>query len=153
MNLIFTLLIISLVINLDAQEEWYWQNPLPQGNSLRDIQIIDDNIVYAIGHYGSIIKTTDGGNNWHLLKSNVKTTLYSMCFIDEITGWIVGGAGTILKTEDGGENWIQQDVGTEAWLRSVFFIDENIFEYLISNFSLLNDLNLFTFLLKLFLTK
>jgi hypothetical protein len=34
-----------------------------------------------------------------------------------------------------------------------YFIDENIFEYLISNFSLLNDLNLFIFLLKLFLMK
>ena len=34
-----------------------------------------------------------------------------------------------------------------------YFIDENIFEYLISNFSLLNDLNLFVFLLKIFLMK
>ncbi|MFX0029788.1 MAG: hypothetical protein ACFE8B_11300 [Candidatus Hermodarchaeota archaeon] len=33
------------------------------------------------------------------------------------------------------------------------FIDENIFDYLISNFSLLNDLNLFIFLMKLFLMK
>lgn len=34
-----------------------------------------------------------------------------------------------------------------------FFVDENIFEYLLSNFSLLNDLNLFIFLIKLFLMK
>ena len=34
-----------------------------------------------------------------------------------------------------------------------YFIEENIFDYLISNFDLLNDLNLFTFLLKLFLIK
>ena len=33
------------------------------------------------------------------------------------------------------------------------FIEENIFDYLISNFSLLNDLNLFIFLIKLFLLK
>ena len=33
-----------------------------------------------------------------------------------------------------------------------YFIEENIFNYLISNFSLLNDLNLFIFLIKLFLT-
>ncbi|MFX1380170.1 MAG: hypothetical protein ACFFA4_13870 [Promethearchaeota archaeon] len=33
------------------------------------------------------------------------------------------------------------------------FIDENIFDYLLSNFNLLNDLNLFTFLLQLFLLK
>ncbi len=34
-----------------------------------------------------------------------------------------------------------------------FFIEENIFDYLLSNFSLLNDLNLFTFFLRLFLIK
>jgi hypothetical protein len=34
-----------------------------------------------------------------------------------------------------------------------YFIEENIFDYLLSNFSLLNDLNLFTFLLQLFLIK
>jgi len=34
-----------------------------------------------------------------------------------------------------------------------FFIEDNIFDYLISNFNLLNDLNLFMFLLKLFLIK
>lgn len=33
------------------------------------------------------------------------------------------------------------------------FIEENIFDYLLSNFSLLNDLNLFLFLIQLFLIK
>ena len=42
----------------------------------------------------------------------------------------------------------------EGYFESLkLFIDENIFDYLISNFSLLNDLNLFIFLLKLFLMK
>lgn len=34
-----------------------------------------------------------------------------------------------------------------------FFIEENIFDYLLSNYSLLNDLNLFLFFLRLFLIK
>ncbi len=42
----------------------------------------------------------------------------------------------------------------EGYFPSIkYFIEENIFDYLISNFSLLNDLNLFTFLLQLFLIK
>jgi len=44
--------------------------------------------------------------------------------------------------------------GEEDFYTSLkYFIDENIFDYLISNFSLLNELNLFTFLLQLFLAK
>ncbi len=47
----------------------------------------------------------------------------------------------IIKSEDGFYSSLK------------YFIDENIFDYLISNFSLLNELNLFTFLLQLFLSK
>lgn len=44
---------------------------------------------------------------------------------------------------------IKSEVGYQKSLK--FFIDENIFDYLVSNVSLLNELNLFKFLLKLFL--
>jgi hypothetical protein len=44
---------------------------------------------------------------------------------------------------------LKSEVGYFTSLK--YFIDENIFDYLLSNFSLLNDLNLFTFLLQLFL--
>jgi hypothetical protein len=46
---------------------------------------------------------------------------------------------------------IKSEVGYQKSLK--FFIDENIFEYLVSNVSLLNELNLFKFLLQLFLLK
>ena len=44
---------------------------------------------------------------------------------------------------------IKSEVGYQKSLN--FFIEENIFEYLVSNLSLLNELNLFKFLLRLFL--
>ncbi|MFW9826471.1 MAG: hypothetical protein ACFFEY_02505 [Candidatus Thorarchaeota archaeon] len=44
---------------------------------------------------------------------------------------------------------LKKEVGYFNCLK--YFIKENIFDYLLSNFSLLNDLNLFTFLLQLFL--
>jgi hypothetical protein len=47
----------------------------------------------------------------------------------------------MIKAEEGYQNSLK------------FFIDENIFDYLISNLSLLNELNLFKFLLQLFLLK
>ncbi|MFX0008505.1 MAG: hypothetical protein ACFFA7_06475 [Promethearchaeota archaeon] len=47
----------------------------------------------------------------------------------------------IFKTEEG------------YFVSLKYFIEENIFDYLLSNFNLLNDLNLFTFLLQLFLIK
>lgn len=44
---------------------------------------------------------------------------------------------------------IKSEIGYQKSLQ--FFIEENIFEYLVSNLSLLNELNLFKFLLQLFL--
>jgi len=44
---------------------------------------------------------------------------------------------------------IKSEVGYQRSLR--YFIDENVFDYLVSNLSLLNELNLFKFLLQLFL--
>ncbi len=46
---------------------------------------------------------------------------------------------------------LKDEVGYYTSLK--FFIEENIYDYLISNFSLLNDLNLFIFLIKLFLLR
>ena len=46
---------------------------------------------------------------------------------------------------------LKEEVGYYPCLH--FFVEENIFDYLISNFSLLMDLNLFIFLIKLFLLR
>ena len=40
---VLSLLLISLPIN--AQEGWFWQNPLPQGNHLTSVYFIDRNQV------------------------------------------------------------------------------------------------------------
>ena len=52
-----------------AQEGWFWQNPSPQGNWLTDICIIDENNVITVGNKGTILFTTDGGNDWSMMSS------------------------------------------------------------------------------------
>ena len=59
---LFTMTII-LSINAMAQEGWFWQNPLPQGNTLTDIFVFDQNTAIAVGSSGTILKTIDGGRN------------------------------------------------------------------------------------------
>jgi hypothetical protein len=52
------------------------------------------------------------------------------------------------------KNMVEILKNEEGYFTSLkYFIDENIFDYLLSNFSLLNDLNLFLFLIQLFLIK
>ncbi len=130
-----TVFILSLNTNLFAQTDWFWQNPLPQGNPLLDIHVFDQNTALAVGGTGTVMKTTDGGLNWHVQHNAGGTAsfLISVCFVPQggtDTGWAVGadlfeGGGIILKTTDGGSTWSPQASGTTSFLTSVYFISEN----------------------------
>ena len=49
--------------------QWRWQNPLPQGNNLRAASLVNANTGTLVGDYGTIVRTTDGGNNWTIQSS------------------------------------------------------------------------------------
>ena len=40
---------------------WFWQNPLPQGDTLSGVSFVDANTGTAVGGGGTILRTTDGG--------------------------------------------------------------------------------------------
>jgi photosystem II stability/assembly factor-like uncharacterized protein len=111
-----------------AQQGWFWQNPLPQGNPLEDIYVFDENTAIAVGGVSTVIKTTDGGTSWNVQHYAGGTTerLFSVHFTNNNTGWAVGDNGTILKTTNGGTNWNPQTSGMGwRWLHSVHFTDNN----------------------------
>ena len=47
-----------------AQSGWFWQNPLPQGNTLWGVSFTDANTGTAVGGSGTILRTTNGGVAW-----------------------------------------------------------------------------------------
>ena len=118
-------LVLIFTITISAQQQWFWQNPLPQGHNLYDVKFIDENNGWAVGGYGSILKTTDGGVHWNVNSNSTSVTLYGISIFDNSFGLAVGLNGTILKTTDGGENWINQTSGITNILNSVQVIDEN----------------------------
>jgi hypothetical protein len=60
-----SLLVFILSISISAQNTgWFWQNPLPQGNTLNSVQLVSADIGWAVGDGGTILKTTDGGLSW-----------------------------------------------------------------------------------------
>jgi photosystem II stability/assembly factor-like uncharacterized protein len=101
--------------------QWVWQNPLPQGNTLQDFSFIDTNNGFAVGAIGTILRTTDGGNNWNILASGTNDDLYSVAFTDSNTGTAVGNFGAILRTTDAGNHWTIQRDGMADVLFGVSF--------------------------------
>ena len=84
--------------------QWFWQNLLPTGNYLRSVKFISSEIGWTVGAGGTIIKTTDGGDNWIQQASGTTNNLYGLCFTDINNDTAVGDDGTILRTKDSGTN-------------------------------------------------
>ena len=108
-----------------GQTQWVWRNPLPQGNSLTNVSFSDANTGTTVGDFGTIIRTTDGGQNWIIQTSGTTVALNAVFFTDANSGTIVGVSGTILRTTDGGNTWLSQTSGTTNEIWGVFFTDAN----------------------------
>ncbi len=83
----------------------------------------DGQAVWAVGHTGTILKSSDGGDTWEARTSGTAAPLVSVTFADDgRTGRAVGEGGTILKSSDGGDTWEARTSGTAAPLVSVTFV-------------------------------
>ncbi|MBU2492133.1 MAG: T9SS type A sorting domain-containing protein [Bacteroidetes bacterium] len=123
-SFIYLILVVTLTAQISDSNDWNWQYPKPQGNTLRDVLTIDENTVIAVGDLGTVIKTTDGGENWKVLHhtGGISDDLYGVHFVDSLNGWAVGGEH-IISTVDGGENWSVLHEDLSSSLRCVYFFN------------------------------
>ena len=92
-----------------AAAGWYWQNPLAQGNSLRDVSVVGDHVV-AVGDAGAVFTSDNGGSSWKRQASGMRgARLLSVDFVNTSVGWAAGNGG-IMKTTNGGADWAPQAV-------------------------------------------
>jgi photosystem II stability/assembly factor-like uncharacterized protein len=111
--------------------QWKWQNPLPQGNGIASFFFTSSKTGYAVGGYGALLKTTDGGANWTVYPPNGSVDYYSVFFTDANTGYIAGSNhyyGLILKTTDAGATWdtCYQGSQNDSYLKSIYFPTSNV---------------------------
>jgi len=78
----------------------------------------------AVGWYGAMVHTEDGGASWTEQDIGFEQALSSVTFATASLGFAVGGAGIILRTEDGGRTWSRQNSGTSENLGSVAFVSD-----------------------------
>ena len=94
---------------------WQWLRPPVQGATIYDMDFLDASTGWAVGIGGTILKTTDGGENWASQNSGTNFNLWGVDFVDANHGWAVGDYGTVLHTSDGGETWGTQSVPSPAY--------------------------------------
>jgi photosystem II stability/assembly factor-like uncharacterized protein len=101
--------------------------PVSRVSTLKGIWMYNENIGWAVGETGAIVKTIDGGVNWVSVESPVNITFNKVSFFDLYLGYAIGNGGVILKTLDGGETWFSLETPVSDNLNDIFIInDQNI---------------------------
>lgn len=92
-------------------------------DNLYGTHLVDADNGWAVGAFGTIFRTRDGGNSWRPQVSHTTEQLFSVSFADAQHGWITGRSGLILHSSDGGEVWQPQKSGTDRHLFTIRAID------------------------------
>lgn len=100
------LFIVSLLcfFTVTNNAQWYPQQS-PVSENLVSVSFIDENNGWIVGEYGTILHTTNSGDDWEIQFSNREYIFYGVSFCDTSTGWVVGDFGIILKTTNSGVDW------------------------------------------------
>jgi len=102
-------LFILLISNFAFAEDcsWKWVNPLPQGNDLNYVQFVNNDVCYATGDNGTLLKSIDKGLTWNLIKTEMVSIDFSF-FFDENKLLLIDTKNGIAKYQDGNEVWYEK---------------------------------------------
>lgn len=90
-----------------------------------DMQFINQNTGFAASTNGTILKTTNGGNNWSIQSAIYTTQIKTFFFANDLTGYAVGDNYTYKKTTNGGANWYLQNSAANIVMNDNFFNNVN----------------------------
>ena len=91
---------------------------------LNSIYMLTENVGWAVGGFGTIIKTENGGLNWNAKLVDTRRDLNGVFFVNTHIGWTVGTHGVIARSSSGGETWAVLPSGVELDLNSIYAVNQ-----------------------------
>jgi hypothetical protein len=92
----------AIAVSADDGRNWEVKHRTPNGNSLLNIDFVNDSFGYATGTGGSFLTTEDGGKTW-LSRPIGKDTILQASFSDSQHG-VIRTPSSLLFTTDGGQH-------------------------------------------------
>jgi photosystem II stability/assembly factor-like uncharacterized protein len=91
----------------DAGRSHRQAKAVPTDVALTSVSFVDDQRGWAVGHWGVVLHTTDGGETWALQRTDTERDrpLFGVQFFDGQHGVAVGLWSLVLITQDGGAHW------------------------------------------------
>lgn len=101
-----------VLLSDDAGKSYRQAQSVPVRVVLTGVSFADAKRGWAVGHWGTVIHTEDGGETWKLQRSDtaIDQPLFSVYFKNSDEGWAVGLWSLLLATRDGGKTWIAQQL-------------------------------------------
>lgn len=96
------LLCLLLLPGLATQAQWTMRTS-PTTQPLYAVQFVNDT-GYAVGYYGTVIRSTDRGLSWAAMPFPNSGDLHDVFFHDALHGFAAGDSG-LFHTVDGGLSW------------------------------------------------
>ncbi len=124
----FLIFIISFCFGTSATAQTWEVITNVTNKNLNSVHFPSEQVGYAVGDDGTLLKTTDGGSLWTNLSNNLNISkdIHSLFFTSENIGFIVGYE-TFYRTIDGGATWIKVTDGIgDCIFTSVHFISPQI---------------------------
>lgn len=108
-----------------------WQSQTLQTDaSLRGLQVVSDQVMWASGTQGTVINTLDGGESWRILKISgaEELDIRDIHAIDEATviAMTSGSPARIYRSSNGGISWkvVYESKNKQVFLDSISFLDD-----------------------------
>jgi len=137
MKKIFILFLFVTNVLISKDCKWEWNRPYPQGNNLFTVTFTSKNVVYIIGNFGTLMKSTDSGITWNFLDTGYKW-FGGFKILDSYTVILLVENNKIIKTSDGGKIWTEQVFTNQQYNQGYYyFIDLNNIYYISRTDSLL----------------
>ncbi|MDU9393934.1 WD40/YVTN/BNR-like repeat-containing protein [Pseudomonas sp. zfem002] len=105
-----------VLLSDDKGNSYRQARAVPVSSTLTGVSFSDASHGWAVGHWGAILASTDGGDSWQVqrLTPDEDRPLFAVHFFDERRGVAVGLWSLVLTTEDGGATWSERKLPAPA---------------------------------------
>ncbi|HMN48594.1 MAG TPA: protein kinase [Ignavibacteriaceae bacterium] len=111
--------------NPNYTEQTDWQlSVINSDKNLNSIAFIDNFTGFVVGSNGLILKTTDGGQNWNEINTDITKDLFSVCLANGRI-FCAGENGTLLKSGFNSQSLESINTGINENFFNLKFIDDN----------------------------
>jgi len=96
-----------ILLSDDQGKTWRQAQEVPTRATLTAVHAVDEKNLWAVGHWGVILNSADGGEHWSLNHSDLERDqpFFTVWFADAQHGVVAGLFSLLMVTDDAGQTW------------------------------------------------